>query len=507
MAGKFFSTSPISSTHEIGQRVADGRIGIVDIGSNTVRLVVFDAPARLPVPIFNERVACELGKGLGQTGCLNPEGVELAMQTLGRFTSLAREMKVESFVMVATAAVREASDGAAFTKDVQRSFGFPVRVLSGDEEARLGAMGILGGSPKADGLSGDMGGGSLDMVSLEKGAFGRSATLPLGHLRVAEDSGHDFGKAKKLIAEQFERCEGLADSPGRTLYAVGGAWRAIARLYIEHTKYPIHVLDNYRMEVDEARSFTKLIGGLSPQSLEQVSGVARRRADTLPFAALVLNKLLKVTQPKQLIFSGYGLREGQFFEMLPAKMKDEDPLISACEGFAVRSGRFSVHGEEIATWMAPLFRTESENYNRLCHAAALLSDIGWAEHPDYRAVHSFFRVLRLPISGVTHRQRIMLALAVHVRYKGKRKQYEVQQARDLLEKKDQDRASVMGVALRLAHLLSGGVPGILPRTALEVSGSELNLKVDESSRVFIGDAVEKIFYNLAATLELSGKIK
>ncbi|MBT4941201.1 MAG: hypothetical protein HON14_18815, partial [Rhodospirillaceae bacterium] len=219
MTGNLFSTSPISSTHDIGRPSADGRIGIVDIGSNTVRLVVFDAPARLPVPIFNERVACGLGRGLGQTGQLDPAGVELALKTLGRFTNLAREMKVENFILVATAAVREASDGDSFVEEIHRSFGFPVRVLSGDEEARLGAMGILGGSPKSDGVSGDLGGGSLDLVSLDMGEFGESATLPLGHLRVAEDSGQSAKKAKKIIAEQFDRCYWLSEAPGRILYA------------------------------------------------------------------------------------------------------------------------------------------------------------------------------------------------------------------------------------------------------------------------------------------------
>ena len=507
MPGPHFSSSPITSTGDSANISMAGRIGIVDIGSNTVRLVVYDAPARLPVPIFNERVACELGKGLGQTGRLNPEGVELAMRTLGRFTNLVREMKVERFVLLATAAVRDSSDGNEFVEDIKRRFGFPVRVLSGTEEARLGAMGILGGSPKADGISGDMGGGSLDLVSLDIGEFGKSATLPLGHLRVAEDSGNNPSRARDLIARQFDDCNWLGDAPGRTLYAVGGAWRAIARIYIDQTKYPLSVLDNFTVDAEEARSFVQLIGGQSPKSLEQTIGVARRRADTLPFAALVLDRLLEVTRPKQLIFSGYGLREGQFFEMLPPEMKNEDPLISACEGFAIRSGRFSVHGEEIASWMGPLFKDESENYHRLCHAAALLSDIGWTEHPDYRALHSFIRVLRLPISGVTHRQRIMLALAVFVRYNGKRKQYEVRQVRDLLSEKDQHRASVMGVALRFAHLLSGGIPGILPRTKLKISKTKLKLTVDDASRVLIGEAVEKLFDEMADMLELKGKIK
>jgi exopolyphosphatase/guanosine-5'-triphosphate,3'-diphosphate pyrophosphatase len=506
MISKLPSILPISQNSQIATTLDAERIGVIDIGSNTVRLVVFDAPARLPVPIFNEGVICGLGRGLGKSGFLNSEGIALAMRALGRFTSLAREMKVKNFISFATAAVRDASDGEKFAKEVELQFGFPVQLLSGKEEARLSAVGILSGFPKADGVSGDLGGGSLDFVSLDKGVFGGSDTLPLGHLRIAEDSGYDVNIAKELIADQFKSISWLGNTSGRTLYAIGGAWRTIARLYIEQTKYPLHVLDNFTIDVSDALSFTDLISGLSYLSLSKMGGVARRRADTLPFAAMVLNKFIGAIQPKQIIFSGYGVREGQFFEMLPAKMKKEDPLISACKGFAIRGGRFSIHGEEIKSWVSPLFSNELQNHNRLSYAASLLSDIGWTEHPDYRAMHSFLRVLRIPISGVTHRQRAMLALTVYLRYNGKLKHLEVQNVRNLLAKKDQNWANIMGMALRLAHLFSGGVPGILSTTGLKLSDSNLKLNVQISSRVLIGDAVERLFYELADILKVKGNI-
>ncbi len=485
---------------------SNGRIGIVDIGSNTVRLVVFDAPARLPVPVFNERVSCRLGKGLGKFGKLNPKGVELAFRSLKRFTSLAREMQVESFVMLATAAVREAEDGEQFAKEVESRFGYPVQILDGTAEACLGATGILGGSPDADGLFGDLGGGSLDLVALDRGDFGANATVPLGHLRVSEDSGKSTTKAKSLVDRHLKKLDWLADIEDRTLYAVGGAWRALARIYIEQNKYPLHVLDNFTVEGKAARELTKVISGLSPRSLETMSGVARRRADTLPYAALVMNRLIKRANPKEVVFSGYGLREGQFFEMLPEKMKKQDPLISACEGFAKRSGRFSVHGSEIVDWVAPLFPGATPADHRVCHATALLSDIGWTEHPDYRALHAFIRILRLPIAGVSHRDRILLALSVFVRYNGKRKQYEVKQVRNLLDENDQHFAAILGLALRLAHTLSGGVPGILPKSHLELTGRKLTLHLGEAGQVLLGEAVEKLFYELAETLGIEGAI-
>jgi exopolyphosphatase/guanosine-5'-triphosphate,3'-diphosphate pyrophosphatase len=485
----------------------NNRVGVVDIGSNTIRLVVFDAPARLPVPIFNERIVCALGRGLGKTGMLNPYGVELAMQTLGRFTRLANNMRLENFVLVGTSAIREARDGQAFVKEVEKKFGYTIKVLSGVEEARLSAMGVFGGLPHSSGVAGDMGGGSLDLISLEKGAFGKSDTLPLGHIRISEASNSSIKNAKSIIADSFKSLDWLASAPGNSLYAIGGAWRSIARLYIEQTQYPLHVLDSFTINYSDALSFTTLLSSLSPMSLAKMGKIVRRRSNTLPFAALVLNSLIQITRPKEVIFSGYGLREGLFHDKLTEEMKKKDPLICTCEGFANRSGRFSIHGEEIVAWFSPLFKDKTKNFYRILHAAALLSDIGWTEHPDYRAIHSFVRVLRLPFLGVSHQQRVMLALIVFIRYGGKKKQYEVQQVRSLLEKKDQHQASVVGLALRFAHLISGGVSGVLPSVSLKIADEKLVLEVDKADRDLISSSVEKMFYDLSNALGLFGEIK
>jgi exopolyphosphatase / guanosine-5'-triphosphate,3'-diphosphate pyrophosphatase len=483
------------------------RIAIVDIGSNTVRLVVFDALAELPIPIFNESVVCAMGKGLGQTGILNPNGIDLAMRALKRFIKLVRELQVQNFVMLATAAVRDASDGEAFVKKVKNEFGCSIQILSGAQEAELGAMGIISGFPGAQGLFADLGGGSLDIITRNVKSFGVSGTLPLGHIRVAEDSQYDRKKAIKIIEKRLEQCPWLSKLKGKTLYAIGGSWRAIALLYIEQIKYPLHVLDNFTMNNSDARTFTKLLGQSSSRSFEKMGRVALSRAQTMPYAALVLNRLIKVVKPKDIIFSGYGLREGQFFKMLNSSSNEIDPLINACTGFALRSGRFSINGEEIASWMAPLFAKETDNYHRLCHAAALLSDIGWTEHPDYRAIHSFIRVLRFPISGITHRQRVMLAIAILIRYKGNLSQYEVKSVKKLISQTDQNRAQIMGLALRFAHLISGGVPGILPKTKLRIKDRLLELRVDNDSSALISTSVERLFLNLGSKLKLEGRIE
>ena len=490
-----------------GLEEGSNRIGIIDIGSNTVRMVVYDAPARLPIPIFNERAACGLAKGMVRTGRLNPLGKRLAFEALDRFCSLAREMNVEQFRLLATAAVRDSRDGLEFAKEVEKRFGYAVKVLSGEEEARLGATGILGALPEADGMLGDMGGGSLDLISLDKGHFGKSATLPLGHLLITEAAEGNPRKAKYIIEDNLKAIDWSSKIEGRNFYAVGGIWRAIARIYIQQHDYPLHLIDNLTVDVETARDITKVISHLSKRSLQGMASVAKRRADTLPMAALVLNCLLKATKPKQLIFSGYGLREGQFFDLLPEEMKRQDPLISACKGFAQRGGRFSLHGGEIANWIMPLFPEALERDVRMLHAAALLSDIGWTEHPDYRALHSFIRILRLPIAGITHRDRIMLALAIFVRYNGSRRQYEVEQVRPLIEEHDNHSAVVTGLALRLAHVLSGGVPGLLVQTNLKRSTKRIVLDLGKNRNLFKGEAVQKLISHLADVMKVTFLIK
>lgn len=488
------------------RRPPAGRVGVIDIGSNSVRLVVYDGPARLPVPIFNERISCRLGRGIAQTGTLDPEGVALAIQTLTRFCNLAQELGIERLELLGTAAVRDASDGPDFTRRVEAMFDRPVRVLSGAEEARLGALGIISGLPEADGTVGELGGGSLDLVALSRGEFGPSATLPLGHLRLSEESGGDIEHADEIITGHLAGLDWLEDMAGHDFFAVGGACRAIARISIGQSEYPLRVLDNYTIDVETAIELTHVISRLGSESLAQLDGVARRRADTLPFAALAMCRLLEKIRPRALVFSGYSMREGKLYEMLPEPLKRQDPLITACEEFARRGGRFTIHGDETMDWMDPLFAEETAYDRRLRQAASLLSDIGWNEHPDYRALHAFLRVLRFPVAGLSHRDRILLAVETYIRYNGSRREEEVSAVRRLLTEEDEHYATLVGLSLRLAHVLSGGVPGLLSRTELKLTKGRLVLRLSPDQDLFTSDAVERLFRSLAQTVGVPGEI-
>ena len=476
---------------------AQQHLAIIDIGSNSIRLVVYDGLVRTPQVLFNEKATCALAQGLEGTGRLNAEGVEPAMAAIGRFIRLSRAMRIGSLDILATAAVREAIDGRAFAAEIERRWKVEVSVLSGEEEARLAASGVLCSNPEADGMVADLGGGSLELVAIDRGRIGASAaTLPLGVLRLAEASEDDPARAEELIEHHFERLDWMESRHNRPLYAVGGAWRAAARLMIEQTDHPLHVIDNFTLPRARAVSMLELIARQSKKSLEKISGLSRKRIPHLPLAALLLQKLMQHSQASDLVFSVYGMREGQFYRSLPTAVRAQDPLIAACEHLARTQSRFPAHGDEMVAWMSPLFRGESAEQRRLRHAACLLGDLFWNEHPDYRAEQAFLRVIRLPVMGLEHRERVTLALAVYARYEDDRAPPE-RQVLGLIDEDDQRRANLIGLLLRLGHTISGGVPGILSSTRLSRQGDNLVLTLPASDPVFAPDLADRRYDRLA----------
>ena len=395
-----------------------GRVGVVDIGSNTVRLVVYDSPLRLPVPIYNEKTTCQLARGMEASGRLDRAGKQAAMQSLARFTRLARAMGVEKLELVATAAVRDATDGLQFATEIEQAFALPVTVLTGAEEARMAALGLLSGVPDADGMLADLGGGSLDLVMLDNGAFADFATVPLGHLRLSEAASGDPNKAADIVAERLAGVPWLGAVKDRTFYAVGGSWRTLARVFIDQTGYPLHVVDGFTLDADEAWRLAHVVGHLGAESLKRIPGVPRQRTQALPFAALVLEYLVAASRVRRLVFSSFGMREGRLLEMLPEELRRQDPLIAGAAGMAERTGRFPVDADGIMAWLEPVLAGRDDGERRLALAATLLSDIGWDEHPDYRAEHAYLRALRLPFAGLSHADRVFIALVIFVRYNG-----------------------------------------------------------------------------------------
>lgn len=483
---------------------SEGRRAVVDIGSNSIRLVVYQDGGRAPLQLFNEKVLCGLGRGLAATGELSPDGMGMALANLARFKSLVAAMDVRRVEVVATAAVRDAENGASFVSDISRRTGFKVRVLSGADEARLSALGVVSAIPDATGVMGDLGGGSLELVELIGGKQRKHVTLPLGPLRLMDQADGNLRRGRVLIERELDRLPWLRSLKGRSFYAVGGAWRMLARILMDHQAYPLHVIHHYQQPVPAARLFLSRFERLSREELKRLPFVSRRRGDTLPWAALVMNRLFEVAPPEDLVFSAFGLREGCLFDGLTPTQQAQDPLIAGCSAIG-QGGRFVNSSDELFQFITPLLRGPYPT-DRLVRAVCLLSDIAWTDHPDYRAEHGFHRVLTLPLVGIDHPGRVFLAVAIAARYGGDVQGPLTESVRSLLDPAALRAAQVVGLALRLAFTLSGGAPGVLAGCTTKLHDSAIVLTLPASGSVVIGDAVLRRLDALARGLGFAPQI-
>lgn len=484
---------------------AERRLGVIDIGSNSLRLVIFDGLKRMPAPIFNEKVLCGLGQGVSRTGRMEEARIEAAMAALRRFAAIAGELATGGVVAVATAAVRDAENGPAFAARVEAECGIRMQILTGEEEATLSALGVLSAEPEADGLMGDIGGSSLELVGLDQGRVRRQVTLPLGAFSLAlggDDPDDWITRVEEVLAGQ----RWLEERRGRPLYVVGGGWRAIARVHMAETNHPLQVIHRYTLPFAEALMLAERIARLDDEELRALKGAPSRRLPTLRPAAAALAGLLKQVRPRELVFSAYGLREGVLFRELPARLRADDPLMAACRSLANRAGGFAAYGDAVHQWIAPAFDGETDAEVRLRHAACLLSEIAVAAHPDHRGEQALNEILSLPYLPMSHQDRAFVALAVFCRYSGKINGAGTAAARALLAKKDQARARAVGLALRLADTFSGRAPALLERARLMVEDGILVMRALRGGDDLLGEVVERRLASLAKACALDAEV-
>ena len=481
-------------------------VAVVDIGSNSVRLVVYEGLLRAPAVVHNEKTICSIGRNMVSTGRLNDDGIALALASLARFKMMANALGVEMREAVATSAARDAVNGAEFVRRAETAWGGPVRVLSGEEEARLAAEGVLAAIPEADGLVADLGGGSLDMVTVKAGKTGTAITLPVGPLRLMDVSKGDPDKARKFVDEGLRQIADPARFAGRALYGVGGAWRSLARVDMVRNDHPLHVLHGYTIPRERALKLCKVIAGLSPKSLDKMEIVSRRRAEALPYGAVVLERLILAADLKEVVISAYGLREGLLFERLSPEERAKDPLIAFAAGMNARLARNPAHADEMFSWLAPLFAGENADLRRIREAVCLFSDIGWRRHPDDRSLGVFDQVLTAPFTGADHRARALIATAIFHRYSGDEDFPKNMHIADLLNKDDERIALRLGLAVRLAFALSASAAGELKHYRLRLTPLKVVLELPARREPVAGEPVEKRLAALAASLDRGAEL-
>lgn len=483
---------------------------VIDVGSNSVRLVLYRVEGRAVWTMFNEKILAGLGRDLAATGRLSPDGSEAALAALRRFAALVAAAKPERVFSVATAAVREAEDGSAFCRKVRGETGLELRVLSGAEEARYAALGVLAGAPHSTGLVGDLGGASLELVRLERDQPGDGVTLPLGPFSFKDIGRFDPDRVRSQVERKLKPHADRLSTP--VFHAVGGAWRNLALLAMRMAGYPLEIVHQFELSRREAMEAARVIARQSPRSLDKIEGISKRRLDTLPHAAAVLEGLIETLEIERVVLSAFGLREGVLFESMPAAHRAEDPLIEGCEALSRREGVNPELGAALEAWIKPAFGNLEPLMDvrepTLLSAACHLADLGARLHPDHRADLIFHQVLRAPIPGMNHPERVFLATTLFARHTAAATVPESALVSRLLTHERVQRARAIGSAIRLACDLSGRNAELLQRATLELRPSSVILEADEASAaILFGEQTSKRASTLASLLERDLKLR
>ncbi len=477
------------------------RVGVVDIGSNSVRLVVFDGAARSPAYFYNEKILCGLGAGMAETGRLNPEGRERALRAMLRFRKLAEGMELPALTVVATAAMRDAEDGEDFRRILESATGLKVWVIDGAEEARLSAQGVLLGWPGSYGLVCDIGGSSMELAEIHDGEVGRRITSPLGPLKLRDLDGGRKARDKVIRREMKALAEHMGTQRDR-LFLVGGSWRAIAKIDMFRRDYPLQVLHEYRMDTDSVRETLAFLEAHEDHdSLRKDCGISSTRMALAPLAGEVLTQVVDTFQPSDIAVSSYGIREGLLYEQMPQMLRDRDPLIESCHFAEAKDARLPGLGAALYDFVLPLFPTARASRKRLIHAACLLHDVSWRAHPDYRAEVCFDNATRANLGGLKHWERVYLGLALLHRYRNKREGTRFEDLYALLDTAHQNEAEVLGKALRFGAMLwTLSTDGTGPRMTWDTDASDLRLMLSADAAPVYGEVTEARFKSLADAL-------
>jgi exopolyphosphatase/guanosine-5'-triphosphate,3'-diphosphate pyrophosphatase len=485
------------------------KIAVIDIGSNSVRLVVYDGLKRTPLPLVNEKVLCGLARDMEQTSCLHVEGTKEALLALGRFSELIKIMKIKDVSIIATSAVRDAKDGKAFIKKVKDNFGLIIKIIDGNKESELAALGVISSMDGVDGVIGDYGGGSLEFASIndEKKIFhdaiSNKVSLPIGALRLRTLSDCDKKKAKEIAEKYLKKYNLEKKLKGKNFYAVGGGFRALAKYHIDRTGYPLSVLHQYKVDAKKMLQTAKRVAAMESKKIMQLPYFPESRSDTMSYTAIVLEKIIELGKPNQIIFSAQGVREGMLADNMSDELKRQDALLESCIEIIrhispEKDSGWVKFGQELFKWMTPLFRTETEEIKRLREVACILTRLAWHEHTAYQAEMAFRWVLDSAIPAIDHKGRVFVATSVFHRYQTDANKKVMEDSQSLLDKEMIFRAQVIGNAMRLGYAISGGANGVLQKTPLTLTdNNNLILSAKEKKdRILFGDLVEKRFDKL-----------
>jgi exopolyphosphatase/guanosine-5'-triphosphate,3'-diphosphate pyrophosphatase len=363
---------------------------------------------------------------------------------------------------------------------------------------------VLSAIPDADGIVGDLGGGSLELVDIGSGEIRRTVSLPLGVLRIKPILAKGEAALAQIVQQAIEQAGFSEAARKRPFYLVGGTWRALARLDMQLVDYPLPIMHHYSMRRERPQELQSAIAELEGGKFKRTAALSVSRVPTLANGNLLLKHVVEALRPSHLIVSSFGIREGLLYHRLDEETRARDPLIEAAREAGRGLGRFAEHGALLDRWIAPIFDDEAEAA-RLRMAACLLADVAWQAHPDFRAERGVDMALHGNWVGIDGPGRVMMAQALFSNFGG-RGEFSDEEVAALCTPDELKRASLWGLAMRLGQRLSGGVAAGLERSALEIHEGALRLKLKERYEALYGETVERRLRNLALALGLKPEV-
>ncbi len=495
-------------------RTADKPFAVIDIGSNSVRFVAYGGSARSPLPIFNEKKFCRLGESVIKTGGISGPYWDDAMATFRRFKGVSERLGVTQIIVVATAAVRQAMNKNEFIKAAEKILKTQAAVISGEEEARFAALGVMMAFHKVDGLVADLGGGSLELARVVKGDIKEVATLPIGVLALATRFKFSKQQIMAHVDEALDLVDWLKKTKGKPIYIVGGTWRSLAEVEMHRRNSELRVLHHYKMPAKAIAPFLNEFAAKTRADLRKFKQVNVNRRFYLANAAIILRNLLLRSGCNIALVSAAGLREGIIYHALDEAMKKQDQLLAACTEMAQRLCKDAEYGEELIAWTENLFQgtqmspRKAESFERLRQAVCLLGDVAWSQHLDFRGLIAAETVLHAPFTGISHAGRCFLANAFLFKHNSSSSYAPMHAPRGFIPMRDKARklSSALGLSLQLGDSLSGSISGMLVKTQLYQKNGTLILEVPQKYENLISERIDKKLSKVANMLNLNSKI-
>ena len=467
-----------------------GKVAVIDIGSNSIRFVIFDRYGRYPYPLFNERITCRLGEGVQKTKKLKQDRIEQSLETLKRFSKIINMAELDTVLTIGTAAVRQAENAEEFIKPAERLLKKNIRVLSGVQEADLVAKGLIANIPLANGIIADLGGGSIELVRVENGKKIESTSLNYGHLRDINE---------KKFSKTIRGLKWKNDCESQFFYGVGGSFRALGLVYKQKNKYPLDILHGLTIPTKKAnRILNKII-----KKDGDLKGLPQSRKATMSNAAKIMKIVLKDTKSKNIVVCGTSVREGVVLQNLSIRNVKHDPLIATCEEIAKQSERFFGLATSLESLLKPIITIgDKEELYRLLKASCLMADIAWNEHTSSRGIIAAEKILLLPTNSLTHRERAWLAKTLFHRYNRPIDLVKFPfKVSTILSKEDNYTSLVIGLALRFAMAACAGLPDLIKNLKLELDDNFLKISFLGNTKTLLVDHVYEKLNLLAASLE------